>query len=207
MLIGVSEYKAAGRLPASSADVSQLHRLLLATKKYADIHCITSGTDATPLKEALRNFFGRYQNVGPIKEALVYFSGHGLYHADALLLCSDFDPKRPASTSITNTEIDDLLRSVAPDVAVKIIDACQSGSPYIKDATAGFAKALQESRLKSFICMASSQTDQSSYATAECSAFTDRLIDAALFKTEGTVIFRQRWLIPSWEIRSKPRSS
>lgn len=38
--------------------------------------------------------------------------------------------------------------------------------------------------------MASSQTDQSSYATAECSVFTDRLIDAALFKTEGTVLYR-----------------
>lgn len=125
-----------------------------------------------------------------IEEALVYFSGHGVYQTDALLCCSDFDPKRPASTSLTNTEIDDLLRSMAPGVAVKIIDACQSGSPYIKDATAGFEKALRESQLKAFICMASSQTNQFSYATTECSAFTDRLIDAALFKTEGTVLYR-----------------
>lgn len=190
VLIGVSEYKSVARLPACGTDVAQMHRLLLATKKYAEICCITSNTEAAPLKEALRGFFGRYQNAGPIEEALIYFSGHGVYHTDALLCCSDFDPKRPASTSIGNSEMDDLLRSVAPDVAVKIIDACQSGSPYIKDAVVGFEKALRESHLKAFICMASSQADQSSYAGVECSVFTDHLIDAALFKTEGTLLYR-----------------
>ena len=190
VLIGVSDYKVAAPLPACVTDVGQMHQLLLATKKYAEICCITSPTEATPLKEALRAFFSRHQGVGPIEEALVYFSGHGVYHNDVLLCCSDFDTNRPASTSVSNSEIDDLLRSVAPDVAVKLIDACQSGSPYIKDATPGFEKALRESSLKSFICMASSRSDQSSYATAECSLFTGKLIDAALSKTNGTVLYR-----------------
>ncbi len=190
VLIGVSDYKAVPNLPACAADVDQMRMLLTATGKYADIRCITAPTEAGPLKEALRGFFAGHRGEETISEALVYFSGHGVFHNDALLSCSDFDPNRPASTSLSNAEIDDLLRSVAPDVAVKIIDACQSGSPYIKDAAPGFGKALGESRLKSFICMASSRADQSSYAGAGCSLFTDRLIDAALLKTEGTVLYR-----------------
>jgi hypothetical protein len=190
VLIGVSEYRVVDRLPACAADVAQMRRLLSATKKYDDIGCLTTNTDSGPLKDALRGFFGRYQSGSAINEAFVYFSGHGVYHTDALLCCSDFDPNRPATTSISNEELDDLLRSVNPDVAVKVIDACQSGSPYIKDATAGFEKALRSTRLKAFICMASSRQDQSSYATAEASTFTTRWIDAALYKRDGTVLYR-----------------
>jgi hypothetical protein len=91
---------------------------------------------------------------------------------------------------VSNDELDDLLRSLEPDIAVKILDACQSGSQYIKDTTPAFEKALRGSRLKSFICMASSKTDQSSYATADCSFFTHRFIEAALSRTEGTVFYR-----------------
>ena len=110
VVIGVSEYKLAAQLPACLSDVAQMNHLLLATSKYDDICCITSGTEATPLKEALRKFFGKYHNSDSLmEEALVYFSGHGVYHNDVLLCCSDFDPNRPASTSISNEEIDDTV--------------------------------------------------------------------------------------------------
>ncbi len=190
VLIGVSLYKVAAPLPACTADAKQMHKLLSAAKKYDDIFCLTQNTNAAPLKDALRTFFAKHQNLPDIDEALVYFSGHGVYHQDALFCCSDFDANRPASTSISNEEIDDLLRSVSPNVAVKVIDACQSGSPYIKDASAGFEKALRSSRLDSFICMTSSRLDQSSYATAEESAFTSKWINAALCKQDGSVLYR-----------------
>lgn len=57
VVIGVSEYKSVPRLPACSADVAQMHRLLLATKKYADIQCITTSTDAAPLKGSPQELF------------------------------------------------------------------------------------------------------------------------------------------------------
>lgn len=190
ILAGVSEYRLVTPLPACAADVQQMRRVLVATKKYDDICCLTTQTDSAPLKEALRGFFAKYQATVGIDEALVYFSGHGVYHTDALLCCSDFDHNRPATTSISNAELDDLLRSVEPAVAVKVIDACQSGSPYIKDASAGFEKALRASRLKSFICMASSRQDQSSFARPDASVFTAKWIDAALSKHEGTILYR-----------------
>lgn len=190
ILIGISKYRANAPLPACSKDVKEMHRLLSSTKKYDDIFCISSNTEAASVKDSLRSFFARYRDPGQVQEALVYFSGHGMYHNDALFCCSDFDPNRPASTSLSNSELDDLLRCVAPDVAVKVLDACQSGSPYIKDAAPGFEKALRESRLKAFFCMASSRTDQSSYATRECSLFTARFIDAALSRPAGRTLYR-----------------
>jgi hypothetical protein len=190
ILIGISKYRTEAALPACAFDAENMRQLLAASGKYDDVALINDKTDASAVKDQLRSFFGKYQGTPDITEALVYFSGHGVFQNDALLCCSDFDAARPATTSLSNTEIDDLLRSVKPDVAVKVIDACQSGSPYIKDASAGFEKALGASKLNSFICMASSRQDQSSYASPTESAFTGKWIDAALGKGDGTVYYR-----------------
>ena len=190
ILIGISKYKSEAALPACGLDADNMRRLLATTKKYDDIQLVTDNTNASQVKDALRQFFGKYQSVGGIEEAFVYFSGHGVYQNDAMLCCSDYDSSRPSTTSISNSELDDLLRSVRPTVAVKVIDACQSGSPYIKEASAGFEKALGKSSLGSFICMASSRQDQSSYASASESFFTKRWIEAALSKEDGSVLYR-----------------
>lgn len=191
ILIGVSEYKTESDLPACLHDAENMTRLLISTKKYDDILTITKNTQASQLKDSIRGFFKKHQSESNIDEALIYFSGHGVYNSDAFLCCSDFSSDRPATTSISNSELDDLLRSVSPKVAVKIIDACQSGSPYIKDADGGFEKALKKSQLDSFICMASSRKDQYSYASSSTeSDFTSKWIEAATEKTEGTVLYR-----------------
>lgn len=190
ILIGISKYKSEAALPACGLDAENMRRLLATTKKYDEIQLVTENTNASHVKDALRQFFGKYQSVSGIEEAFVYFSGHGVYQNDAMLCCSDYDANRPATTSISNSELDDLLRSVRPAVAVKVIDACQSGSPYIKEASAGFEKALGKSSLGSFICMASSRQDQSSYASASESFFTKRWIEAALSKEDGSMLYR-----------------
>lgn len=190
ILIGISKYNTESELPACSLDAENMRRLLIATRKYDDIHLVSNFTTASQVKDSLRGFFAKHQANGSIDEALIYFSGHGVYQNDALLCCTDFDANRPATTSISNSELDDLLRSVKPNVAVKIIDACQSGSPYIKDASAGFEKALGKSQLNSFICMASSRQDQSSYASRTESFFTARWVEAALSKSDGQILYR-----------------
>lgn len=190
ILIGISKYKTEMSLPACSLDAEQMERLLISTQKYDDIKVVTAQTNASQVKDSLREFFGKYQNRDDIDEAFIYFSGHGLFQNDALLCCSDFDSSRPATTSISNAELDDLLRSIKPTVAVKIIDACQSGSPYIKDANAGFEKSLGKSQLSSFICMASSRQDQSSYASASESFFTSKWIEATALRSDGQILYR-----------------
>lgn len=190
ILVGISKYRLADPLPACEFDVESMRKLLVATRKYDDIQLIHEHTNAAEVKDALRTFFSKHQSAASIDEAFVYFSGHGFYQNDAMLCCSDFEASRPATTSIANNEIDDLLRSVKPKVAVKIIDACQSGAPYIKDATAGFEKALRNTRLESFICMASSRQNQSSYASATESYFTTKWIEAVLANQQNSILYR-----------------
>ena len=190
VLIGISNYKNASHLPACEHDVDNMKRLLDSTRKYEDIVTIKDNTSANHVKESLRSFFSKYQSSANIEEVFIYFSGHGIYVNDAMLCCSDFDATKPSTTSLSNSELDDLLRSISPNVAVKIIDACQSGSPYIKAVDGSFEKSFKTSPLKSFICMTSSQQDQSSFATATESLFTSKWIDAALAKDDGIVLYR-----------------
>ncbi|MDP9908240.1 hypothetical protein J2W27_000333 [Variovorax boronicumulans] len=191
ILLGVSTYVHEQALPACAHDVNNMHQLLGATGKYDEILLIKDSTKASTVKSNLRDFFGKYQNREDVDEVFFYFSGHGMHHNDeALLCCSDFDYRKPSTTSVGSGELDDLIRSVSPAVAVKVIDACQSGSPYIKDSGLGFEKALSKTPLKSFICMASSRQDQNSFATAQESFFTRVWIDAALTRVDGAVLYR-----------------
>ena len=193
LIIGISEYKNLGALSACKFDALRMNDLLLATKKYDDIRCIVDSTDTDKIKEEIRLFFEKHAaSENSIDEAFVFISGHGTYSDDALFCCSDFDPDKPKSTSISSSELDDLLRSVGSNVAVKVIDACHSGSTYIKDSEESFEKALEPkgAAFKSFICMASSRQDQKSYAVAHESKFTASWMNAALQKDSGTVLYR-----------------
>ncbi len=189
LLIGVDKYDRLPMLPACANDLVVMHDILKATNKYQEIQLIGSAC-AADTKEKIRDFFSRFSSASNIDEIFIYFSGHGGYQDDALFCCSDFDEKRAATTSISNTELDDLLRSANPKVAVKVIDACQSGAPYIKDTGSGFVKSIKASKLSSFICMASSQHDQNSYASSNSSFFTDAWANAALSRSSGTILYR-----------------
>lgn len=189
LLIGIDKYDRLPHLPACANDLVVMHDILKATNKYQEIQLIGASC-AADTKGKLRDFFSKFSSASNIDEIFIYFSGHGGYQDDALFCCSDFDEKRAATTSISNTELDDLLRSANPKVAVKVIDACQSGAPYIKDTGNGFVKSIKASKLSSFICMASSQHDQNSYASSSSSFFTDAWTNAALSRSSGTILYR-----------------
>lgn len=190
ILIGVSAYENASPLPACRTDVNRMRALLEATKKYQEILCIDHETNADHVKTALRAFVRKHQG-DSIDECFVYFSGHGVCIQDiALFCCSNYDSSEPHRTSLSSDEVDTLLRAVAPTVAVKVIDACQSGQPYIKDISPRFEKALTRTSLRSFICMASCHRFQSSYATAQASAFTNAWIEAVLNSTKSAILYR-----------------
>ncbi|MBE9593230.1 MAG: hypothetical protein IMF19_07090, partial [Proteobacteria bacterium] len=61
---------------------------------------------------------------------------------------------------------------------------------YIKDTQETFEKAFRSAELESFICMASSQLNQSSYATDKLSLFTQRFMEGALAQDEGPILYR-----------------
>lgn len=189
VVIGISNYDTIDSLPACRIDAIKMKDLLNATGKYSEVVSLTNDTKARKIKSLLRDFFKKYQDK-QIDEVFFYFSGHGTYQNDVLFCCSDFDSKRPATTSISNREIDDLVRSVSPKLAVKVLDACSSGAKYIKDTIETFEKAFRSAELESFICMASSHLNQSSYATNKLSLFTQRFMEGALSQGEGQTLYR-----------------
>ena len=189
VVIGISNYANINSLPACRIDAIKMKDLLEATGKYSEVVSLTNDTKARKIKSLLRDFFKKYKDK-QIDEVFFYFSGHGTYQNDVLFCCSDFDSKRPATTSLSNREIDDLIRSVSPKLAVKVLDACSSGAKYIKDTIETFEKVFRSAELESFICMASSHLNQSSYATEKLSDFTQRFIKGALSQDDGQILYR-----------------
>ena len=182
IIIGVSKYTSATPLPACLVDAYNMRDLLIATGKYNRIITITERTRSEQIKAMLKSIKENYRRES-VDELFFYFSGHGVFRNQALLCCSDFNPARPVETSIENSLIDDLIRQVKPRLAVKILDACQSGEPYTK----GQSESFSGQPMESFICMASSRYDQTSIATSEGSVFTNRWIDSALRRQKGLV--------------------
>jgi hypothetical protein len=191
ILVGTPDYINLKSLPACAHDIKKMKSLLDATEKYDLVEAITD-TNSDKVKDKIREIFNKYRGTD-IDELFFYFTGHGTYERDDVLLCcGNFDEKTPATTSLTNSELDDLIRGISPELTVKILDACRSGAQYIKDSENVFDKALHDakSKLKKFYCMSSSQLDQSSYASADLSYFTQKFIEGATRKDSGTIYYR-----------------
>ena len=190
VVIGIDLYENLDSLPACKYDTNKIKEILKATGEYAEVVTLTEDTKTRPIKSSLRTFFYKYREK-EIDEVFFYFSGHGTYISDNVLFCcSDFDPKSPSSTSLSNQEIDDYMRSINPKLAVKILDSCSSGEKYIKDTKDNFERAIRNTFLNYFICMASSGLDESSYASDKMSDFTKSFIEGVFSIGEGEILYR-----------------
>ena len=190
VVIGIDLYENLDSLPACKYDTNKIKEILKATGEYAEVVTLTEDTKTRPIKSSLRTFFNKYREK-EIDEVFFYFSGHGTYISDNVLFCcSDFDPKYPSSTSLSNQEIDDYMRSINPKLAVKILDSCSSGEKYIKDTKDNFERAIRNTYLSHFICMASSGLDESSYASDKMSDFTKSFIEGIFSIEEGEILYR-----------------
>lgn len=200
ILIAISRYDHVHDLPGCRQDAVNMKQLLQACGKYECILEVTQGTQARQIWETLSQFVRKHL-AQDIHEVMLYFSGHGYYRGDARFCGSDFQASQSQTTSIGNVEIDLLLRSLKPRVLVKIIDACQSGMPYIKGEKDSFKQALAHSVLPSFISMASSQCDQPSYVNQEGSDFTLQWIQAVLCQPSGPIYYSHigSWLACAFE--------
>lgn len=184
IIIGVSEYKYAGYspLPACSNDAELMFNLLTATQKYeilkidgkASKHDVIKQIESFLLEDEKKESFG---------EILFYFSGHGEQNHDIYFVLSETDPVQINSTSLKNSEVDNIVRRASPKLFVKIIDSCQSGMSYIKAAQNNqqiFKDRTSDSK-KSFencIFLCSSKRDEFSYASPKYSFFTKAIIDS-----------------------------
>ena len=109
-----------------------------------------------------------------------YYSGHGEFANDEFYyLLSDFDNKKRNQTSLQNNEVDDLIRNLNPQIVIKVIDACQSGTSYIKESDV-LSKYFNETKKGFNKCyfLNSSLSNQSSYQDENLSFFTNSFVQS-----------------------------
>lgn len=100
--------------------------------KYTQVINIKEKCKSSGLRSRLDELVTNY-NKTEVNELLIYFSGHGyLADEDFYLCCSDSEISNISSTAISSREIDDIARKLKVKKYVKIIDACNSGTSYIK---------------------------------------------------------------------------
>lgn len=128
------------------------------------------------------------QKGDPVEEVIFYFSGHGDLSDQLRLLLFDYEREKKNQTSISNNEIDDMLRNFGSPLVVKIVDACYSGTSYIKsmdELIAVASKSVEKSKqaFESCYFMFSSMSNQPSYQ-AKISLFTEAIAES-LVEREG----------------------
>ncbi len=191
IVIGVSDYQRVDSLPGCVADANSIKQLLELTNKCDDILFISENTESKNVKSKIASFVKKYENED-IDEAIFYFSGHGLFDDNEFYyVLSDYSENKIKQTSLENSELDNLLRSLSAKITVKIVDACQAGTRYVKDPDV-FRKYLQRTEEGFDKCyfFYSSQNDQSSYQSNIISDFTLSFLKAFIDRPNQDVRYK-----------------
>lgn len=191
IVIGVSSYANADDLPACQQDSEAVKALLEQSGRFSDILHINTDTTSSSIKSKLTEF-ARKHKTSEIGDAVFYFSGHGDFSgSDFSFILSDYDESKRNKTTLSNEELDEILRSIKPRLFVKVVDACQSGITYIKESEA-LPEYLKSAKggFSNLYFMFSSKNDQASYASANLSHFTRSFLEASISRPDGGVRYK-----------------
>lgn len=195
LLIGVSKYDALHDLPAVENDLSTMASILRATSEYEDVHVLGGALPAEETKRRAMEFLQAYRGK-EIEEALFYYSGHGdLIDSSLIYLMTDYSEELPRQTSLEDREMDSLLRELGPNVTVKIVDCCHSGTRYIK-GNPELKEAVDSSVIGFNNCyfFFSSRYDQKSWTEAgdrPLSKFTAAILKSISSLPDGPARYKQ----------------
>lgn len=191
ILIGVTEYTSLLRLPGCDGDIDVMKKIVEGTERFTIPLTISGSVPSQSAKSQLADFIKQHSET-QIGEVFFYYSGHGdASNDDFLFLFSDYDSGAINQTTLSNKELDGMLKSLNPQLAVKVIDACHSGVAYIKAAemlSATFDKS--KGQFKNCYFMFSSQTNESSWQDNAMSYFTSAFKDAVLKHTSGKIRYK-----------------
>jgi hypothetical protein len=180
IVISVSEYiDTRNNLPGCKKDADCINSILNKTGKFDEILFINEKLSSGKVKEKLTAFISEHKSK-KIGELFFYYTGHGEFQNDEFYyLLSDYNQDKKNQTTLQNEEVDSLFRTLNPELVIKVIDACQSGKAYIKEAgaiTKYFQKTID--RFDRCYFLNSSLKDQSSFQTDEISDFTLSFINS-----------------------------
>jgi uncharacterized caspase-like protein len=195
LLIGVSEYENLDPLHAVANDIAAMERLLLATKLYTEVLTLHGSLPSEETKNRISDFLDSYREER-LEEVFVYYSGHGgLIDRMLCFPMSDYREDEPRQSSIKNDELDRWIKALRPSLAVKVLDCCYAGVPYIK-GIGDIKEALDEARAAFSDCyfFFSSRHDQASRTgggVEALSVFTEHFIRAVAARKDGPVRYQQ----------------
>lgn len=174
ILVGVSTYQNENDLPPCEEDLALMTDIVSNSDKFDEFIVLNDSPKSGDAKDSISSFVRRYHKQ-EVDEVFFYFTGHGTRRSDDFLfLFSDYNSSKPEQTSLRNSELDSMLKSLNPDLAVKVVDACQSGTEYIKsdqDLKGIFEKSATDSFNKTYFFFSSSSTE-SSITSLDFSVFT-----------------------------------
>ena len=192
IILTVSDYyKDLSPLPGCKKDYEVINKILQLSKKYDKIFIENEKTDAAVVKQKLIDFIEGL-NTDKVDEVLFYYSGHGGFDGnDFYYLFSNYEKNKKKQTSLENSELDNLLKKLNPDITVKIVDACQSGINYVKDNNNFeiYLKGTQKEFKKCYFYF-SSHTNQSSYQDDELSFFTKSFIESIAHHSQSSIRYK-----------------
>lgn len=209
ILITVSRYTGnLTGLPGCIGDAQAMRTFIDATGKYDEVLAIESDTGSAQVKERLVRFIENHKSQ-QIDELWFYFSGHGDFDGeDFYYLLTDFDQGSRRQTSIQNSELDRLLRSLNPKLTAKVVDACHSGISYVKNAD-DFSSYLKNTsgNFKTCYFLFSSHASQESFQDEDMSLFTRSLIQAAYRHLTDTLRYKDMMDFVADEFASHSRQT
>ena len=191
IIISVSDYVSLNRLPGCKNDALLMKNILDNTSKFEDTLVLDESKPSDFEKQNLIEFIDGHKDQ-KIEELFFYYSGHGDFdNNEFYYLLADYDNKKKQQTSLKNSELDILLRSLKPELTVKVIDACHSGVEYIKekDSLSKYIGQTEQSFKRCYF-MFSSESNQSSYANQKISYFTRAFAQALTAQKTELVRYR-----------------
>jgi hypothetical protein len=191
ILIGVTDYVDSKLgLPGCVNDIAVMEAVMRATGNF-EVHTLKS-EDGEIAKNRLSETIQRFSQEG-IDQLVFYFTGHGTYVKDDFhFLFRDYNAARLAQTTLASKDLDDMLRSLEPNLAVKIIDACHSGISYVKSGATVQQELGDELKARFRNChfLFSSEMDQKSYSDRQMSDFTAALAGSIVMAQTAEIRYR-----------------
>lgn len=192
ILIGIADYKHINKLSPCDRDIGLISSILDISEKYQEVLLLNNSPFGATAKDQIAEFIRQNQEFD-INEIFIYYTGHGTrVKDDFLYLFADFDEQKLEQTSLRNSEFDAMLKSLKPKLTVKVIDACQAGTEYIKsnqELQMIFDKSSKESFNKAYFLFSSSSSE-SSIALQDFSVFTKSFAKSLLGFENQNVRYR-----------------
>lgn len=185
VLIGNTKYDELSSLECCANDVSKMHELLSATRKFSQILDYVD-KPVSLVKDELRRLS---ELDGGFEEIFLYFSGHGLSNTDDFYMCFEgFKESSPNTTGISRSDAFEMIRQFNAELSVVVIDACEAGRNLIKGNLTPLAWSLK-SGFTNFVQISSCTESQYSLAGDQISLFTHEFVKACLHKEQGAIYY------------------